>query len=398
MDRNRTMARPPGRFTQRMLDTAGCRHRFGIEYVNNFRLSDHEKWLPARLKDLVSELLFVRDWSVAKGNDEDKTKLLMSKMERKWWDVVVTNRNATADQIEEANRIREEARSIANHYSESQRIDLVQKVLQKKGKPVVRFIFESRLPSFEKKKKGGLSKYSFAGLIHKAIRDDGENKLFIRHMTSTTDPSEVRKEVERQIDIYGSVWIAEKFFKRKMDKIIIDIVRLKSPAIPTLNKCKKCKGVGKKEKEVSGNKVLVDCESCSGDGIGAVSVKRCDTTMEIWARLYHQYKGRMDSAHYRQQAEDLIGELYARGNTFSYRIEMPVDRAMIDQWLSDTFEQIREIESAKKRGVFPRNSSQCGTGHTSCPYRTICSGAIAKRQSEVFYKLNEEDYPGIDTW
>lgn len=392
------MAQIQKRYTQRMLDAASCRQRFFIEHVKNFRLSNSERWFPPRLKDLLAELLFARDWAIANDKGEEHIETMMNRMERRWWSEIEAKHNINPRLREEMMAISAEAFRIANHYSECNRIDLIGKPLRKKQKPVIREIVEHRLPSFEKKKRGGVSRYSFASLIERVIDDGGYRKLFIRHFTSSTDPKEVRLELERRMDVWGTVWNAEKFFRKKIDSIVFDVIRTKSPSDPALLKCKQCKGSGKVKKRDVDQKVLVSCDKCGGDGIEAVSTKKCDTTVEIWTRCYHKYRGKSSTPHYKNAAEELIGALCDRGNTFVYRVEVQVDGAKIEQWLSDTYESIREIEQLSKRNTYPRNHSQCKTGFNGCPYRSYCSGAASEQSGEIFFKVSPEEYPGLHTW
>lgn len=390
------MARPKTRYTQRMLDSASCRHRYELEFVKNLRRRESEKWFPPKLKDLVSELLFARDYAIARGFKGGEVNNLVNRMERKWWETVRANRYAKQEHIEDAREFIETARRIVDHYSDSQKIDIIAKYVKRKKSPIVRMIIEHRLPTFEKKKIGGPSKYTFASSIDRVFREGDEYKLLVHHLTSSVDPAEVRYELARRIDIYGTVWNAEKFLKKKISTIVFDVVRTKPPAIPTLINCKKCKGSGSIKQD---DGYHIECPKCAGMGIAYVSTRRCDTTAEIWIGQYQQYayKGEASTAKYKEQAEELIGHLAGRGNTFSYRVEMAVSRETIDMWLADTYEQIRELAAAARRGTYPRNTSQCGSTHAACPYRTQCAG-LNDKNSEVFFRLVEEAYPGLKTW
>lgn len=392
------MAKHTEIFTQEMLNAMSCRRRYEIEHVKNFRLRDSNRWYPPRLKELLMELLFARDWAIADGRTEDSIELVIQRMKDRWWNEILGKHSPNEKALSEMFSIVDEAMSIIAYYSESQRIDLIHRYAHKNKKPIVRILAENRLPSFEKKKMGGSSKYSFASLIDKIIIEDGKYKLFFYYLTSTPDREEVSSELERRLDIWGTVWNAQRLIGRRIDSIVFDVVRTKPPAQPMLLKCRKCKGGGEIIKDVQGEKVLEDCPKCGGDGVDAVSTKRCDTTGDIWVKTYHKYRGRDTTEHYKAAAEKIISELYDRGETFSYRLEFPVIDEMIERWLCDTYENIREIKHAEKRNTFPKNPSQCGVSFNSCPYRSICSGATSRKSHDVFFKLCTDKYPGIHLW
>lgn len=396
------MARPLTRFTQRMLDSASCRQRYNLEFVKNFRHKEYDKFFPPKLKDLLSELLFARDYAIARGFERAEVSDLVNRMERKWLSEIRSNKGVKQEHIEDAREFVDIARKIVDHYSESQRIDLIAKYVKKKNQPIVRVVTEHRLPTFEKKKLGGPSKYTFASLIDRVFHDENGYSLMVRHFTSNANPDDVKWELDRRLDVYGTVWNAEKLLKKKISKIVFDVVRTRPPSMPLLINCKTCNGSGEKEAKDGKIKIQTICDNCAGTGVSRVSAKRCDTTVELWLREYSKYTRRkgilsLKTEKYKDQVTELIGHLAAKGNTFSYRIEVGVVREAIDTWLASTYEQIRELEAVVKRGTYPMNTGQCGRNNDQCPYRTACS--IVKQKSDgVFFKLVDEEYPGLKPW
>ena len=383
-------------YTQRMLDVATCRERYQIEYMRNLRRSGFSIWSPPTLKRLLAEMLYARDYSIALKKTKREVEALVSRAAQMWMVNVKKDMRFGPKQLTDLAAIELEGIGILKHYEEVNEKDYTElKFPKRKKKPIARHYIEHRLPSFEKKKQGGTSKHSFAFLLDRVTEKNGEYVLTVRHLTSNRDPREVRRELETRMDIFGNVWAATKLLRKQVAWVEFDVVRTKVPSEPHVLNCKTCGGKGIVATKIAWGD-LDDCDKCNGTGIGGLSKRPCDTTLEIWKRkaqrLTHLDQGKVEA-----DSEVLLNVLKERGETFAYRIKVPVEESQMDDWLKDTYEQIREIEAAKKRGTFPKNTSQCNSAGRRCPYTTYCYRGVAL-EKEPYFKKETDICSELVTW
>jgi hypothetical protein len=372
---------------------ASCRHRFNIEYVNDYRLANRSRWFPPRVKSLLAEVLYARDLALALNKEPGEVDGIVARAAEKWSRDTRAASTHDEDLAATMRAIEDDVAGILVHYEDAHAS--VAHAIKRKGKPVVRRIVEHRLPTFERKKIGGPSKYTVAHLLDRlTVNEDGEPMLVVRHLTSNADPLDVRTELGHRLDIPGLCWAASKLNRKPVRVVEFDFVRTKPPSIPNTTKCRHCKDGYCLTEDDSGLKVRKPCPTCNGTGVGGMSVAACDTTWAIWNSKLEQYK-HLDHDKQREAARSLLNRLAKRGESFAYRVRRFVTDEQIDSWLADTYETIREIETARRRGTWPRNPRACAARGSVCPYRRVCAGTL---RDEAVYEIADDPYPGLYSW
>lgn len=372
---------------------ASCRHRFNIEFVNDYRLANRSRWYPPSVKSLLAEVLYARDLALALNKKPGEVDGIVARAAANWQRDTRAACSIDEDFERTVREIEDDVAGVLVHY-EGQHGNVAH-AIKRNGKPVVRRIVEYRLPTFEKKKLGGSSKYSAAFLLDRlTTNEDGEPMLVVRHLTSNADPLDVRTELGHRLDVPGLCWAASKLYRKPVRVVEFDIVRTKPPSEPRTTKCRHCVNGYRMTEDDAGLKVRKPCTTCNGTGVGGVSVAACDTTWAIWNRKLEQYK-HLDHDQQREAARSLLNKLAKRGESFAYRVRRSVTDEQVDTWLADAYETIREVEAARRRGTWPRNPNACVARGSVCPYRRVCAGTL---RDEAVYEIADDPYPGLYSW
>lgn len=394
--------RPDTRFTDRMLYAAACKHRFNLEFNSNFRRTGYSPWYPPNMKALMAQAFWARDWAHARNKSASEIGAFVSKIIIRWAERVHSvsrqkMNNEDAASVLEAER---DIIKIMDHYHSV--LDVADKVVFRKivGKrmPVIRRLVEYRLPSYAKRKRGGVSKFTYACILDRLgweqFEKSKEPVLTVRHFTSSNDPVAMARELHMRIDVVGKLWAASRLMRRPVRLVRFDVVRTKAPAIPRALNCRSCGGKGVHELKAEDANKDPTCKNCGGTGIGAISVGPCDTTYDIWREEVLRYP-HLNLEDHMGRAGKTLDDLRRRGETFAYRIMRGYDEEHIESWLSSTYWAIREIEQARKNAVWPRNPHMCNHRIAACPYRRIC--ALGSVNEPLLMKV-EEPYPGLMDW
>jgi len=359
-------------YTQLMLDQA-CRRRYKIDYELGCRLSGHSLWLPVSVKDCLREVFYYRDAAIASKNHKMDFE---ARGYTKWFRRVTENISRDLPAIELA-KVEKTVYGIIEQYTRAHG-NTEQKVryVQSKGKPVVRHLSIFSVRRCDEGKLGGPTQNKFAVILDGLWKDSSTPVLTVRHFTSQSDPEKVKKYLESNLEVPGMLYAASLIARRPVRVVQFDVVRTKSPSMPTFLKCRKCGGDG--------------CEECAKTGYGAISSKPCDTTAAVWREALGAYP-HIETIS--PEADRLLAVLESRGDTFTYRHYKTYSDANIAEWMQDTYEKIRDVEAARKANRWPRNHSACRQYGHLCRYARFCSGA----EGPDLVQFNEE-YPGLVTW
>lgn len=388
--------RPVGRRTRRMLSTlVTCPRRYEIEYVKNLRLKGRrgDLW-PPNLKAVLRDALRDRDYAEMRGLSKVRVRAAAEAVFIAYRDEL-TNLigNVARDEYErlatEIIDIEEAARGILGHYEETLGGGKFNFLLDPSGQPIVDRIVEQDLDGT----------YTYAGRID-GVLDRGEEgpAVLIRHLTSNTDPSSVVRDLEMDLSIMESMWLASRVAGTKVTSAVVEVVRTKAPSVPETIQCRKCKGAGKIDQRrddgtfEEGKVNLVDCPACGGSGIGGMSKRPCDTTPEEWHRAV--VRAGLDVKEEEARCSDVLSRIVGKGETFAYRINIETSEEAILAWKQDTTELSYIGQHHATHGGWPRNASACTGRSAPCPYRKVCSHH--GDTDSAWFTAVQESYPGLD--
>jgi hypothetical protein len=189
----------------------------------------------------------------------------------------------------------------------------------------------------------------------------------VRYYTNTVEPSDVRFDLMRDLDLRPAVAaaaaiVAEDGIPHPVVGALVEVVRLRAPSeVKTVN-CRKNHAAGPDPA----------CAECRGTGIGRLSAADADTTVDEWEAALARHP-HLDAAAERARAAGLLGRLQRRGESFCYRVEVPVDAYALRAWAADVRATFRLLATARRSG-WPRNPGACDV--PPCPYRAVCADRL----------------------
>lgn len=387
-----TPTRPPERRTKDMLTTlATCPRRYKIEYEDNYRLKGRRPppW-PPNVKQILRDALRDRDIAVARGlnkfrvqaaanavvmaynNEYRRTLDTMNTREQdKWTDVV--------------SKVIEDATQILDNYQYSIRdAGDFKFMLGSDGNPLVDRVVEHSL---------GQTGQTFAACVD-GVLDRGQlgAAVLVRKFTSNPYPDVVAEDVELDQWLAAAMWSATKASDKIVTAAVVEIVRTKPPGIPSTVKCRQCSGTGNVQSKDENDTKPITCAGCGGSGIGGMSKKACDTTLEKWnATVKHS---KLDLNAENERCASIVKRLEERGETFVYRVVVESSVQQIKQWTMDVDAMLGVEDHYRSARVWPRNGAACVSRFGACPYRNACSTPDGGTEMATFIKHNVL-FPGI---
>lgn len=390
--------RPAGRMTGRMLATlAKCPRRYQIEYVNNYRLKGRRPapWPPS-VKALLRDALRERDVAEARGVSPLRVRaaseailgVYQEEMRRLIGSV---SPDEAARLEEEIAAAADEARRVVAHYDYTQSHDINFRPLEfmrdPSGVPIVDRIVEHKLLSSEL--------YTYAERVDGIVTDGNTPAALIRRFTSNPDPNEVKEELGLDLTVIGELWAASHILGDPVTLAVVDVVRTKAPSIPETIQCRKCRGDGKvklKGEDGTVGEELVACDACRGSGIGGMSKRACDTTVEIWKASAKKFG--LDPEAESNRCLDVIAKLQRRAESFAYRILVQVQTADLKAWALDAQTIAGFASYHAANGYWPRNPGACVGRSGPCPYRRACNNQDS--QDVACFAPSFEPFPGLE--
>jgi hypothetical protein len=197
---------------------------------------------------------------------------------------------------------------------------------------------------------------------------------FVRHFTNTVEPADVRHDLPLDLDLRpavaaaSAVVMAETVTHHRVAGAIVEVIRLRSPSEIKALGCRRalCRLADPTVQEDP------PCPDCAGTNVSGLSTAAVDSTIDEWEATLARYP-HLDPAKERFRAAILLGRLRERGESFSYRVEVPVDSMACRAWASDVRSTFRLLTTARRVG-FPRNPGACDV--PPCPYRAVCANRL----------------------
>jgi len=383
--------RPENLVTPRMLWSLMCPRRFEIEYCKNYRLKGYRPppW-PAGLRGVLRSALRERDvvpivdQVLRRPTDPLRVEVAVESVFRVYADKIRKLRgNMRGDELERSEKelcaAIEEARRILAHYDTVHPIYF--EFAKSDGYPAVDKFVRAEL---------GNSQWKYADRIDGVVlRENLPPAVLVRHFTTSNEVTEVERQLRLKLELIGKMWSATQLMGRPVTTALIDVIRSKAPSVPEPIKCTKCKGTKFENKK--GEKETF-CSKCGGSGMGGMSQKACDTTLDIWHATASQLG--FDLAAESKRCAKTIRKLQERGESFAYRTVVEVPVAALGRWEQDTIATANLIEHYRKEGYWPRNPDACVLRTGYCRYRKVCSHH--GDEDVAWFTRVVEALPGLD--
>lgn len=189
----------------------------------------------------------------------------------------------------------------------------------------------------------------------------------VRYYTNTVEPGEVRFALQRDLDLRPAVaaaaaLVAEAGIPLPVAGALVEVVRLRAPSEVKAISCRHNHKVGPDS----------GCPECRGTGIGRLSAADVDTTVAEWEAALARHP-HLDPAVERSRSSALLARLERRGESFCYRIEVPVDAYALRAWAAEVRATFRLIATARRAG-WPRSPAACDV--PPCAYRAVCADRL----------------------
>jgi len=400
--------RPPNLFTRRMLETfSTCRARYHTEYEMDYRLKRRRPWpWPPTMKFALHAALRERDFALTRGIG--KLRVLSAgdavldtyarQLMKSAFLPPVENKN-----VKKVEELLEQTKRIIAHYNDVHEADIAGEGMKflttSDGRPMVDYLSTDSLwipegePAYNTTPYKRTAPWQFAERIDGIIKRDGlPPAVLIRRLTSSTDPVEVERELALDLTIPGMMWAASRLIGDFVLSAVVDVVRIKPPSVPETVKCRSCKGNGQGKYGDDGGSGTTACQKCGGTGVGGMSKKPCDTTLDIWEAEVRKHG--LDVTTEWQRCKPVVERIREKGESFAYRIHVETSEQALRKWNSDAYMTADEIAIARKSGHWPRNPAACVGVSGPCPYRRACSQTA---DSDLAWFTREvEPYPGLD--
>ncbi len=390
--------RPAGRMTGRMLATlAKCPRRYQIEYVNNYRLKGRRPapWPPsvkALLRDALRERDVARSRRVSSLRVRAAAEAVLGVYQEEMRRLIGSVSPDEAARLEEEiATAADEARRVVAHYDYTRSHDINFRPLEfmrdSSGVPIVDRIVEHKLLASDL--------YTYAERVDGIVTDGNTPAALIRRFTSNPNPEEVKEELGLDLTIIGELWAASHILDTPVTLAVVDVVRTKAPSIPETIQCRKCRGDGKvklKGEDGTAGEELVACDACGGTGIGGMSKRACDTTVEIWKASAQRFG--LDPEKEGDRCLDVIAKLQRRAESFAYRILVQVQTADLKAWALDAQTIAGFASYHAANGYWPRNPGACVGRSGPCPYRRACNNQDS--QDVACFTPSFEQFPGLE--
>ncbi len=410
--------RPDRQITPLMLSTlSSCRHRYEIEYERGLRRQGAGRYSwPPRLKDLLKELFLARDVAIAEWDHGVDWGRLVSGVKYHWERLHLERKMPhwvdPSEAVKTIKAITDEAEKIFDHYHEIHGQGFAEHRIRrdKKGAIIGRMVtFKPPIPMDRDGSYRVRSRYNLSVRLDKVVNIHGVPWVVIRHLTSNRDREAVLAELKLRIDWRVRAWAATEEIGCGVGGVLFDVIRTKPPSRPSSVKCRKCQGTGgvvtnvavpvnDEDGKPTGRKLEPrhdECAACAGTGVGGISKQACDTTGTIWKDTLMRYPHLLTEQHAAIH-KDTVLRLKERGETFSYRILHKVSKDALVDWMFDTYGALKELDSARCSGRWPRNTGACVGRAGQCPYRSFCAASDQERDSYLFDRISDP-YPGEQT-
>lgn len=379
--------RPEGRHTPRMISTlATCARRYQIEYIDNCRPKGRRPspW-PPKLKPILRDALRDRDYAEVRGLNPLRIRAAAEAVIMAYRDELIeaignVDRNEYERWLGVIADLEESARGILSHYEETIGAGRFNFMLDKNGRPLVDRVIEEHLDET----------FTYADRID-GVLDRGElpPAVLVRRFTSNQDPQAVANDLQLDLRLMGSMWIASRAAGVKITSAVVEVIRTKAPSTPETIQCRKCKGSGFISDDKEDRK---ECPSCGGSGVGEMSKRACDTTFEEWHRAV--VRAGLEIKAEEERCSDTLRRLVEKGETFAYRIIVDASEGAIHYWKRDTGELLDLSTYFASRNAWPRNANACVGRSAPCPYRKPCS--YHGDTDVAWFTKQIEPFPGLD--